>query len=37
MLTKNPTYWDIDNVFIDTIQFTYNAEASTLGLSLIHI
>ena len=34
VLTKNPTYWDIDNVFIDTIQFTYNAEASTLGSTI---
>ena len=34
VLTKNPTYWDIDNVFIDTIQFTYNAEASTLGSTM---
>lgn len=34
VLTKNPTYWDVDNVFIDTIQMTYNAESSTLGTTM---
>lgn len=30
-LTKNPTYWDKDNVFIDEIQQTYNASTLTLS------
>jgi len=34
VLTKNPTYWDKDNIFIDTIQRTYNAEANTLGTTM---
>ena len=34
VMTKNPTYWDIDNVHIDTIQMTYNAEASTLATQM---
>lgn len=34
VLTKNPTYWDIDNVHIDTIQMTYNAEAGTLATTM---
>ena len=31
ILTKNETYWDKDNVFIDEIQFLYNTSASQLG------
>lgn len=34
VLTKNESYWDEENVFIDTIQMTYNAEASTLGTTM---
>lgn len=34
VMTKNSTYWDIDNVHIDTIQMTYNAEASTLATQM---
>jgi oligopeptide transport system substrate-binding protein len=30
IITKNPLYWDKDNVFIDRIEWTYNASASTL-------
>ncbi len=30
-LVKNPTYWDKDNVFIDKLEFRYNAPATTLG------
>lgn len=31
VLTKNPHYWDKDNVFIETIEQTYNKEASTIA------
>ena len=31
VLTKNATYWDKDNVFIEKIEQTYNAEASSLA------
>lgn len=31
VLTKNPTYWDKDNVFIDEMEWIYNAEAGTLA------
>ena len=34
VMTKNPTYWDIENVHIDTIQMTYNAEAGTLATQM---
>lgn len=34
VLTKNESYWDKDNVFIDTIQRTYNAEAATLAATM---
>ncbi len=34
VLTKNPSYWDIDNVFIDAIQQTYNAEASSIAVTM---
>jgi oligopeptide transport system substrate-binding protein len=34
VLTKNPTYWDIDNVFLDAIQQTYNAEASSIAVTM---
>ena len=34
VLTKNPTYWDAGNVFIDEIRETYNAEASSISLQM---
>lgn len=34
VLTKNPTYWDAENVFLNSIQQTYNAEATTIGTSM---
>ena len=34
VLTKNATYWDKDNVFLDAIQMTYNAEASSIATTM---
>ena len=34
VLSKNAAYWDKDKVYIDTIQRTYNAEASTLSTTM---
>lgn len=34
ILTKNPSYWDKDNVFLDAIQMTYNAEASSIATTM---
>ena len=34
VLTKNPTYWDKDNVLIDEIRETYNAEANSVAASM---
>lgn len=34
VLTKNPTYWDKDKVYLDTVQMTYNAEAATLATTM---
>lgn len=34
VLTKNPTYWDKDNVFIDEVQEKYNPEAKSVGASM---
>lgn len=31
IMTKNPNYWDKDNVFIDTIEETYNKEVDTIA------
>ncbi len=31
ILTKNPNYWDKDNVFIDTVESTYNKEMDTIA------
>lgn len=31
VLTKNPTYWDKDKVYIEKIEQTYNAEAASLA------
>ena len=30
-MTKNPNYWDKDNVFIDAIEETYNKEMDTIA------
>lgn len=34
VLTKNPSYWDKDNVFIDEIEEKYNPEANSVGASM---
>ncbi|MGM9628121.1 MAG: peptide ABC transporter substrate-binding protein [Faecousia sp.] len=34
ILTKNASYWDKDNVFLDAIQMTYNAEASSIATTM---
>ena len=34
VLTKNPTYWDKDNVFIDEIRMTYKAEANSVSTAM---
>ena len=34
IMTKNPTYWDKDNVFLDAVQSTYNAEASSISATM---
>ncbi len=34
ILTKNENYWDKDNVFLDAIQQTYNAEASSISVTM---
>lgn len=34
VLTKNQSYWDKDNVFIDEIRQTYNAEATNVSVSM---
>ncbi|MGN0977739.1 MAG: ABC transporter substrate-binding protein, partial [Faecousia sp.] len=34
VLTKNASYWDKDNVFLDAIQMTYNAEASSISTTM---
>jgi oligopeptide transport system substrate-binding protein len=31
ILTKNPKYWDPDSVFIERVEYIYNAEALRLG------
>ncbi len=31
VLTKNPTYWDAENVHIETIEMLYNSSANTIG------
>ena len=31
IMTKNPNYWDKDNVFIDAIEETYNKEMDTIA------
>ena len=34
IMTKNENYWDKDNVFLDAIEMTYNAEASSIAVSM---
>lgn len=34
VLTKNPTYWDHENVLIDKIEYKYNKEAATVAPEL---
>jgi len=34
IMTKNASYWDIDNVFIDTLSFKYNAEAASVATNM---
>lgn len=34
VLTKNPTYWDKDNVKIETIRSRFNKEASSIGAEM---
>ncbi len=34
VLTKNESYWDKENVFLDAIQQTYNAEASSIAVTM---
>ena len=34
VMTKNATYWDLDNVYIDTLQFKYNAEAASVATTM---
>lgn len=35
VLTKNTSNWDADKVYIDTLEYKYNAEAETLGSTMI--
>ena len=34
VLTKNASYWDVENVHLDAIQQTYNAEAGSIAVSM---
>ena len=34
ILTKNASYWDVENVFIDSVVNKYNAEASSLSTNM---
>ena len=34
VMSKNASYWDVDHVYLDAIQETYNAEASTLSTTM---
>ena len=34
IMTKNESYWDRDNVFLDAVQSTYNAEASSIAVTM---
>lgn len=33
-MTKNPNYWDKDHVYLDAIRSTYNAEASSIAVTM---
>ena len=35
VLTRNPLYWDAENVYIEEIIATYNAEAEAVGAAMI--
>ena len=34
VMTKNASYWDIDHVYLDAIEQTYNAEAASISVSM---
>ena len=34
VLTKNASYWEVDQVFLDAVQQTYNAEASSISATM---
>ena len=34
VLTKNPSYWEPECVYIDEVRETYNAEASSIGVTM---
>ncbi len=34
ILTRNASYWDLDNVFIDSVEFKYNAEAGSVATTM---
>lgn len=34
VMTKNPTYWDLDAVHIDTVTYKYNAEAASVATTM---
>ena len=34
VMTKNENYWDKENVFLDAVEMTYNAEASSIAVSM---
>ncbi len=34
VLSKNQSYWDKENVFLDAVQMTYNAEASSIATTM---
>jgi oligopeptide transport system substrate-binding protein len=34
IMVKNPLYWDLANVFIDRVEYTFNAQASTIAPTL---
>lgn len=34
IMTKNASYWDIDAVYIDSVEFKYNAEANSVATTM---
>lgn len=34
VMTKNESYWDKDNVFLDAVEMTYNAEAASISTQM---